>query len=150
MATDDKGPTSPISPVAPIPQIEYRSRVPEFYGFVAWTSTSILFLLYVLWAVLPDEHIIWLGVDWYPSREWSLLLPAYSIVLVLLTYFVYFSLAIAATPAFSDVSAFTDSKALLPPIGVHDSHISYTKGDAIPELYDIPIRTVNWVLYHPE
>lgn len=37
--------------------------------------------------------------------EWSLLLPAYSIVLVLLTYFVYFSLAIAHTPSFNDVSA---------------------------------------------
>ena len=37
------------------------------------------------------------------SREWSLLLPAYSIVLVLLTYFVYFSIAIARTPAFSEL-----------------------------------------------
>lgn len=39
------------------------------------------------------------------NSEWSLLLPAYSVVLVLLTYFVYFALAIAHTPSFSDVSA---------------------------------------------
>lgn len=39
------------------------------------------------------------------GSEWSLLLPAYAIVLVLLIYFVYFSLAIAHTPSFSDVSA---------------------------------------------
>lgn len=40
------------------------------------------------------------------SREWTLLLPAYSIVLVLLTYFVYFAIAIARTPSFSDPNTF--------------------------------------------
>lgn len=47
---------------------EHRSRAPEFYGFVAWSSTSVLFVIYVLWALLPDEYILWLGVKWYPSR----------------------------------------------------------------------------------
>jgi phosphatidylinositol glycan class P protein len=45
-----------------------RSRAPEFHGFVAWTSTALLFVLYLLWALLPDEFIIWLGIRWYPNR----------------------------------------------------------------------------------
>jgi phosphatidylinositol glycan class P protein len=45
-----------------------RSRASEFYGFVAWTSTYLLFVIYVLWALLPDEYITFLGVYWYPSR----------------------------------------------------------------------------------
>jgi phosphatidylinositol glycan class P protein len=63
-------PTSPISPLASFPPEPdgYRSRAPEFYGFVAWTSTTIAFVLYLLWALLPDEYIVWLGVKWYPSR----------------------------------------------------------------------------------
>lgn len=64
-------PTSSISPLAPFPlepPDEYRSRAPEFYGFVAWTSTTIAFVLYLLWALLPDDYIAWLGVEWYPSR----------------------------------------------------------------------------------
>jgi len=61
-------PTSPLAPYPPIPLTEHRSRAPEFYGFVAWTSTSLAFVLYVLWALLPDEYIVWLGVEWYPSR----------------------------------------------------------------------------------
>ena len=62
------------SPVAPLaraptePPREHRSRAPEFYGFVALSSTSVLFVVYILWALLPDEYIVWLGVKWYPSR----------------------------------------------------------------------------------
>lgn len=50
------------------PPPETRSRASEFYGFVAWTSTYLAFGIYLLWAFLPDECIIWLGVTWYPSR----------------------------------------------------------------------------------
>jgi hypothetical protein len=68
---DKDEPTSPSSPLAqfpPLPPAESRSRAPEFYGFVAWAVTCLLFVLYFLWAILPDEWIIWLGVTWYPNR----------------------------------------------------------------------------------
>jgi len=125
-----KEPTSPTAPLASFPPQpeEYRSRAPEFYGFVAWSSTYLLFVLFILWSFLPDEWIVWSGVTWYPNRyfhlirlsrgvlseigvtgrrEWALLFPAWSMVLVLLTYFTYFSLALFATPAFSDISTIT-------------------------------------------
>ena len=70
--TDDKDePTSPTSPLArfpPLPPTELRSRAPEFYGFVAWAVTYLAFVLYFLWAILPDKWIIRLGVTWYPNR----------------------------------------------------------------------------------
>ena len=68
---DGGDPTSPVSPLAPYPPLpptEVRSRAAEFYGFVAWTSTYLLFCFFLLWALLPDEYIIWFGVSWYPSR----------------------------------------------------------------------------------
>lgn len=124
-----KEPTSPTAPLATFPPQpeEYRSRAPEFYGFVAWSSTYLLFTLFILWGLLPDEWIVWSGVTWYPNRyfrltvlyaflskidairhrEWALLFPAYSIVLVLLTYFTYFALALFGTPALSDISTIT-------------------------------------------
>lgn len=61
-------PTSPLAPFPPPPPAESRSRAPEFYGFVAWAVTYLLFVLYFLWAILPDEWIVWLGVSWYPNR----------------------------------------------------------------------------------
>ncbi|KAJ3485590.1 hypothetical protein NLI96_g4845 [Meripilus lineatus] len=141
--------TSPVSPLAPypLPPTEVRSRAPEFYGFVAWTSTYLVFLFFLLWALLPDEYIVWLGVSWYPNREWALLLPSYSIVLVLLTYFTYFALAIAGTPAFSDLSTITDSKALLPDVDEPNPYLGHASPNAVPEMFDIPIGLVNRVLY---
>ena len=126
--------SSPRSPTAPHrwpPESqERRSRALEFYGFVAWTSTYLLFVLYILWAVLPDQYIVWIGITWYPnryvllcyvilffkkeicltilffnSREWAILFPSWTIIVVLLTYIVYFAIAIRATPSFDEMSA---------------------------------------------
>jgi len=151
MQRAEPGATSPVAPLprVPTPPRELRSRAPEFYGFVAWSLTSVLFVVYVIWALLPDEYILWLGINWYPSREWSLLLPAYSIVLVLLTYFVYFSLAIAHTPSFSDVSAIVDAKGHLPEFTTANPYLKHADISIVPELYDIPIGIVNRVLYGP-
>lgn len=158
-------PTSPRSPLAPYPShpAEWKSRAAEYYGFVAWISTHALFVLYLLWALLPDTLIVRLGIEWYPSRwvlpslvqptvlvptpffffllstrflsayslalftllslrlpaiqnqkksrsdersnyrEWSILLPAYSVVLILLTYFIYWALALFNTPPPTDL-----------------------------------------------
>lgn len=122
-----------------------RSRAAEFYGFVAWSSTAIGFCLYVLWALVPDRYILWVGINWYPNREWALLLPAWSVILVITTYIVYSSLAIAATPSFSEMRAITDDRAYFPSDGEDNPYFSSTQS---PELYDIPIGVVNRVLYH--
>ncbi|KAI0370575.1 PIG-P-domain-containing protein [Pilatotrama ljubarskyi] len=152
-------PTSPTSPLALYPPLlptESRSRAPEFYGFVAWASTYLLFVLYLLWAFLPDRYILALGVSWYPNREWSLLIPAYGMVLVLLTYVAYFALALAGTPSFSDMRTITDSKAHLPDAATADArgaafapYLAYARPDAIPEMYDLPLGLVNRVVYGP-
>jgi len=152
----ETGPTSPVSPLAPYPPLrpsQPRSRAPEFYGFVAWTSTYLLFFIFLLWALLPDEYIERLGITWYPSREWALLLPSYSIVLVLLTYYAYFALAITGTPSFADMSTITDSRALLPDARADDGgarrnpYLAHARPEAIPIIYDIPIGLVNRVVY---
>jgi len=147
---DKDEPTSPSSPLAqfpPLPPAESRSRAPEFYGFVAWAVTCLLFVLYFLWAILPDEWVVWLGVTWYPNREWALLVPAWTIVTVLLTYFTYFSMALRGTPAFSDTSTYTDSRGQYPDVSGPNPYLAYARPDAIPEAYDIPIGLVNRVLY---
>ncbi|KAI0346409.1 PIG-P-domain-containing protein [Trametopsis cervina] len=147
----EQSPTSPVNPLAaypPLPPTEIRSRAPEFYGFVAWSSTSLLFCFFLLWALLPDTYLIWLGVSWYPNREWAVLLPAYSVVVVLLTYCAYFALALAGTPSFSDVSTLTDSKAHLPDADASPNpYLAHARPNAIPAMYDIPIGLVNRVVY---
>ena len=65
----DNSPRSPTAPHRWPPESEERrSRAPEFYGFVAWTSTYLLFVLYILWAILSDQYIERIGITWYPNR----------------------------------------------------------------------------------
>lgn len=132
----DTSPRSPTAPYPWPPQPEdRRSRAPEFYGFVAWTSTYLLYVLYILWALLPDAWIQWVGVTWYPNRfvpsaplgldgqkllmlkflsrfliffsEWALLIPSWTIIVIVLTYITYSAIAIRATPAFNELSSIT-------------------------------------------
>ncbi|KAH8113746.1 PIG-P [Phellopilus nigrolimitatus] len=143
-------PTSPRSPLAPYPPdpAQRKSRAPEFYGFVAWTSTYALFVLYVLWALLPDDWLRGLGIAWYPSREWALLLPAYSVMLVLLTYFAYWALALYRTPALSALCTIIDTHAHIPgPAAGPSPFLAAASPDALPAMYDVPIGLVNRVLY---
>ncbi|KAI9464761.1 PIG-P-domain-containing protein [Russula earlei] len=145
----DEQPTSPTSPLAPFPPpppTASRSRAPEVYGFVAWAVTYLLFVLYFLWAILPDDWIASLGVSWYPNREWALLVPAWTIVTVLLTYFTYFSMAVRGTPPFSDISTYTGQGQYPEGCGP-TAYLAYARPNATPQAYDIPIGLVNRVLY---
>ncbi|KAJ1311144.1 hypothetical protein OPQ81_009645 [Rhizoctonia solani] len=143
-------PTSPISPVAVypppvLPEDDHNSgTAAEFYGFVAWATTTILWFIYIFWALLPDSVIRGIGITWYPNREWALLIPSYAVFLVLLTYFTYFALAIYATPSYSEVKSITDEHAHYCPVertGASNSRVT------VPRVHDLPIGLVNRVLY---
>ncbi|KAH6917821.1 PIG-P-domain-containing protein [Coprinopsis sp. MPI-PUGE-AT-0042] len=146
--SDDDLKAPPPLTAAPWPPPEHRSRAPEFYGFVAWTTTYILFVVYILWAVLPDEWIVWLGVTWYPNREWAILVPAWTVMAVLFTYFTYSTLALAGTPALDEMRSIADGYTLHPnPSEERQVYLESMKPRAVPELYDLPIGLVNRVLY---
>lgn len=130
-------PTSPAHPIASYPPIiidkdDLRPvsnakgrRAAEFYGFVAWLLTLLVYIAYILWTVLPDEVIRATGIEWYPARqvcncrkgsctdtlandsEWAILFPAWSVMLFLTAYCVYLALGIYGTPALSSLSTIT-------------------------------------------
>ncbi len=76
-------PTSPVHPVALYPPLLASSadpkhprpikraaggRAPEFYGFITWLLTLLVYITYMLWALLPDAAIRAAGIEWYPAR----------------------------------------------------------------------------------
>jgi hypothetical protein len=144
--TDLDEPTSPANPIAPFPPLTHKTlssptklkpatrasggRAPEFYGFVAWLVVLLSYLLFLLWALLPDKVIHALGIHWYPARwdsrpwsvcdcsyasfvrEWALLLPAWSVVVFLLAYWSYIALGIYGTPPLNDLSTITGKNSI--------------------------------------
>lgn len=162
--------TSPVHPVAPFPpllgthtaenarvgiQSVGGGRAPEFYGFVAWLITLLVYFSYVLWAFLPDWVIRAAGITWYPAREWAVLLPAWSVILFLIAYFVYIALAIYATPVLSRMSTVTDPRAHYARnhrradqnTGERDWYLQCADENAVPAPYDMPLALVNRVLF---
>jgi phosphatidylinositol glycan class P protein len=61
-------PTSPLAPFPPLPEPAAKSRAPEMYGFVAWISTWIAYVLFLAWALLPPAALDAVGWTWYPNR----------------------------------------------------------------------------------
>lgn len=68
------------------------------YGFALRTAATLLGCLWTIWALTPDWVWHAFAVDWYPSREWAFLVPAWSIVLVLAIYLVFLAYNLYCTP----------------------------------------------------
>jgi hypothetical protein len=49
----------------------------EIYGFVGWVSSFIIIIFYFIWAFIPDETLMYLGITYYPSKHWSIMLPGF-------------------------------------------------------------------------
>ncbi|KAI3597861.1 phosphatidylinositol class p [Moniliophthora roreri] len=111
--------TSVFTPYHASPQT-HRSKALELYGFVAWTSTPFLFVIYLLWALLLDEYIVASGVDWYPNRDSRSQFPRTVLV-----------------PSENGT-------------GSVSGYISHAREDTAPALYNIPIGLVNRVLCDSE
>lgn len=77
------------------------------YGFALRTAASLVALLWTAWALTPDTAWHTIGVDWYPSRQWAFLLPAWSIVAVMTVYVVFVAYNLACTPPPDDMCTVT-------------------------------------------
>ncbi|GAA5899197.1 hypothetical protein JCM6882_009281 [Rhodosporidiobolus microsporus] len=137
----------------------------ESQGFVLYIGSQVAFFAYLVWAFLPGEWLEWAGIEWYPSQEWALLIPAWVVMLVAFTYSSYFFLNMFNSPPLSSLSLLTHdpsdptSKAFIPPpapallpdgtLGPDPlfAHSVLLDEDAIPPLYDLPVEWVNRVLY---
>ncbi|KAI9684672.1 MAG: hypothetical protein M1829_000046 [Trizodia sp. TS-e1964] len=75
---------------ATIPRASPKVPTYEYYGFVLYLVSSIVFLLYLLWSYLPTPALHAIGLYYYPSRWWSLAIPSF---LVMLLVYIYVALA---------------------------------------------------------
>ena len=90
-----------LPPLRPLHSLEFPARRVDRMERSQLVSQSVLSPD----RSLPGFYLSEIGTT--EHREWALLFPAWSMVLVLLTYWAYFSLALFATPAFSDISTIT-------------------------------------------
>ncbi len=83
-------------------------------GFVAYLLSRAAFLLYLAWALLPDDALRSLGLaDFLPQRYWAVAVPIYAAtVFAALVLVGYPSLGLCLTPTLDDVRNVTDERAI--------------------------------------
>jgi hypothetical protein len=40
----------------------------EYYGFALFIVATVIMVLWMLWALVPDTVLQSIGIDWYPNR----------------------------------------------------------------------------------
>ncbi|KAK4053231.1 hypothetical protein OIO90_004005 [Microbotryomycetes sp. JL221] len=83
----------------------------ESQGFVLYIGSLVAWFCFLIWSLLKDEWLMWLGIEWYPSREWALLVPAWTVMLVVFIYITYLSINIFHTPNLNSLNTLTDDTA---------------------------------------
>ncbi|ROW18202.1 hypothetical protein VPNG_00472 [Cytospora leucostoma] len=89
-ASDDEG----LNSAEPVPRASPKVPTYEYYGFVLYLFSSLVFLVYLLWSYLPSPFLHVLGIYYYPNRWWSLAIPSF---LVMLLVYIYVALALYNT-----------------------------------------------------
>lgn len=89
-ASDDEG----LNSAEPVPRASPKVPTYEYYGFVLYLFSSLVFLIYLLWSYLPSPFLHALGIYYYPNRWWSLAIPSF---LVMLLVYIYVALALYNT-----------------------------------------------------
>ncbi|KAL8277333.1 hypothetical protein RQP46_010286 [Phenoliferia psychrophenolica] len=140
----------PRTPSDPAPTVESQ-------GFALYISSLVAWVAFLVWGLCPDETLDWIGIEWYPSREWALLFPAWTIMLAAFVYFSYIALNIFITPPLDSVHTLTDTQAYILPLPSSSTlrnaphplltHSVLLPADAVPTLHDLPIGLVNRVVY---
>ncbi|WWD08078.1 hypothetical protein V865_006188 [Kwoniella europaea PYCC6329] len=166
-------PVSPLSPISPWPPIppsdDSASQRPQddlpnsvdVYSSIAILGTYLLFALYLFWAFSPGDSS-W--TSWLPDRQWTIIVPCWLMMMVLLTYWSYAALTIYRTPDWNSIDCITDPYAGIPPIEPIDSATELQENEdrrrtpyywdavgdkASSQAVDLPIDLVNRVLYPP-
>jgi phosphatidylinositol glycan class P protein len=70
----------------PIPRASPKVPTYEYYGFTLYLTSSLAFMVYLLWAFLPSPFLHQLGIYYYPNRWWALAIPAWTFMLVVYIY----------------------------------------------------------------
>mmetsp|Transcript_29876 Transcript_29876/g.41334 ORF Transcript_29876/g.41334 Transcript_29876/m.41334 type:complete len:176 (-) Transcript_29876:2-529(-) len=126
-------------PTAPLSEEDSGANSAEAYGFVGWISSAIAYVIYIVWAFVPEAYLHQVGVTYYPSKFWAVALPAHLCVTVIFVFWIYESLNMMSAHPPTSLSTIRDKHTRPPPPRRFD--------DCVPSIYDIPIHEVSKTLY---
>ncbi|PSN57193.1 Phosphatidylinositol N-acetylglucosaminyltransferase subunit P [Blattella germanica] len=111
------------------------------YGFVQYLGCLTAFVLYFVWAVVPDNILHSIGLTYWPQKYWAVAIPIHvGLGIALFGAIIYPAINLAMTPSLDDMRTITDQHAL-------SLEGKCIPDGGIPPVSDIPISEVCRQLY---
>ncbi|CAK9435803.1 uncharacterized protein LODBEIA_P04810 [Lodderomyces beijingensis] len=127
----------------------------EYRGFTIYVLSTLVLLMYIAWTLLPPPVLHQLGVDYYPDKYWSVVIPAWFLMAML---FAFVAMALycgeVLTLPLSDLHCFVDDAAQFLVVEDGDDDGEARRKGVVEYVYrapsgvwDLPVNLVNEVLY---
>ena len=84
------------------------------YSFVGWIGTHLCFVLFILWAYLPEPVLNGVGVTYFPSKYWGVAIPCHLLVSLATVYLVYWFYNMMRLPPLESFHNFMDEYSKAP------------------------------------
>lgn len=68
---------------------KYQQVPVEVYGFLGWITSSVLYLIYIVWSCTPDVILHWHGITYYPDKYWAIAIPTWMCVSLVSLWYLY-------------------------------------------------------------
>lgn len=71
----------------------------ELYGFFSWNLSAFVFIIYMIWAFVPNEVLNGFGIYYIPDKYYAIALPLWFAVTLFTALELYVAVCMWTTPS---------------------------------------------------